>query len=392
MNAVVFILISIAVAALIGGMTNHLAIKMLFHPRKKIVAAGISIPFTPGLIPKRKDEIARSLGRVVADYLVTTHGLSSLLKKPEFRQKIESQLSGLLAKWAENELTLEQMAVQYGLASSEESFRSGLAGSLQSLGEKALQWFWENKEGSRLQLGAMIPGWSAEMKQRLTEEASEYVMDAVKSYLGSVEGNRMLRTMTGQFLDRSGGLLGTLAGLFMDEDKIIQKLKTALLEGLDSPSMRQSASALIKRGLDRLETMTLAELVEKISALPADEGIKKILADIMQWDKRVEAWGNMRPGELVSRFQNEIGAWIPLAVDVMLRLAEANMERIFAAVELPKLVEEQVHQFPVERLEEIILSVSGKEFRAITWLGALLGGLIGLIQAVMLHWYSGGIQ
>jgi uncharacterized membrane protein YheB (UPF0754 family) len=50
---------------------------------------------------------------------------------------------------------------------------------------------------------------------------------------------------------------------------------------------------------------------------------------------------------------------------------------------LPQLVEAQVAKFPIERLEEIILSVSGKEFRAITWLGVLLGGLIGLVQSLV---------
>ncbi|MNO04618.1 hypothetical protein D3C81_2257180 [compost metagenome] len=57
------------------------------------------------------------------------------------------------------------------------------------------------------------------------------------------------------------------------------------------------------------------------------------------------------------------------------------------AISLPELVKEQVEKFPVERLEEIILNISGSEFRAITWLGALLGGFIGLLQSLfMLMW------
>jgi uncharacterized membrane protein YheB (UPF0754 family) len=53
------------------------------------------------------------------------------------------------------------------------------------------------------------------------------------------------------------------------------------------------------------------------------------------------------------------------------------------AVNLPQLVQEQVEKFPIERLEEVILSVSGREFRAITWLGVLLGGIIGLFQSLL---------
>src|SRR5690606_41684826 len=57
-----------------------------------------------------------------------------------------------------------------------------------------------------------------------------------------------------------------------------------------------------------------------------------------------------------------------------------QVEQVVQALELPKLVEREVSRFPIERIEQIVLGVSGKEFRAITWLGALLGGMIGLLQ------------
>ena len=40
----------------------------------------------------------------------------------------------------------------------------------------------------------------------------------------------------------------------------------------------------------------------------------------------------------------------------------------------------------MDKVERVILSITGSEFRAITWLGALLGGMIGIIQALMLVW------
>jgi putative Mg2+ transporter-C (MgtC) family protein len=44
---------------------------------------------------------------------------------------------------------------------------------------------------------------------------------------------------------------------------------------------------------------------------------------------------------------------------------------------LAKIVEEQVEAFSLERLEEIIISIAKSELKMITWLGALLGGIIG---------------
>ena len=51
------------IGALIGGITNHLAIKMLFRPHEAKYIGSWRVPFTPGLIPKRRDELANNLGK-----------------------------------------------------------------------------------------------------------------------------------------------------------------------------------------------------------------------------------------------------------------------------------------------------------------------------------------
>lgn len=53
-------------AALTGWVTNYLAIKMLFHPRKKIRILFFSIQ---GIFPKRQDVLAERLGRIVSKEL-----------------------------------------------------------------------------------------------------------------------------------------------------------------------------------------------------------------------------------------------------------------------------------------------------------------------------------
>ncbi len=62
-------LITPVVGGLIGWVTNILAIKMIFHPREPI-----RIPLTPwkihGLLPKRKAELARSVGKTVSQELL----------------------------------------------------------------------------------------------------------------------------------------------------------------------------------------------------------------------------------------------------------------------------------------------------------------------------------
>ena len=56
------ILIPPLVGGVIGYITNDIAIKMLFHPRKAIYIGKWKLPFTPGLIPKEKHRVAKSIG------------------------------------------------------------------------------------------------------------------------------------------------------------------------------------------------------------------------------------------------------------------------------------------------------------------------------------------
>ncbi|MEW8976112.1 MAG: DUF445 family protein, partial [Exiguobacterium sp.] len=61
----------VIIGALIGAITNHLAIRMLFRPLEPKYIGKFRVPFTPGLIPKRRNELAANLGRTVVKHLLT---------------------------------------------------------------------------------------------------------------------------------------------------------------------------------------------------------------------------------------------------------------------------------------------------------------------------------
>ena len=70
MNALFIIIFMIVVGAIIGGITNVIAIRMLFHPLNHTIFK-FRVPFTPGLIPKRREEIATKIGQVIEEHLLT---------------------------------------------------------------------------------------------------------------------------------------------------------------------------------------------------------------------------------------------------------------------------------------------------------------------------------
>ena len=91
------------IAPLLGGVigyiTNDLAIRMLFRPRKAIYIGKFHVPFTPGLIPSQQGRIAQSIGEVVSGQLLNEETLRQTLLSPQtidkLREKIQSMLEGL---------------------------------------------------------------------------------------------------------------------------------------------------------------------------------------------------------------------------------------------------------------------------------------------------------
>jgi len=77
------------IAALIGWITNFIAIRMLFRPRTPI---NLGVCTLHGLVPKRQAEIARSIGDVVARDLISHDDITSVLKLPETKGKISSEI------------------------------------------------------------------------------------------------------------------------------------------------------------------------------------------------------------------------------------------------------------------------------------------------------------
>ena len=66
------------IAALIGWMTNYIAVKMLFHPKEPKKIVGITFH---GVFPKRQNILAEKLGQLVADELFSVSDVSAKIKE-----------------------------------------------------------------------------------------------------------------------------------------------------------------------------------------------------------------------------------------------------------------------------------------------------------------------
>ncbi len=83
--------------ALIGYVTNAIAIRMLFRPLRAVRIFGLPLPLTPGIIPKQRFELAESIGQMVSRELLTEEAVRRQLASENFQAKLEKNIDYLLS-------------------------------------------------------------------------------------------------------------------------------------------------------------------------------------------------------------------------------------------------------------------------------------------------------
>ncbi len=101
------------VGGLIGLITNGLAIRMLFRPMKPVYIGKHKLPFTPGLIPKEKPRLAKSIGEVISRDLLNKETLRETLLSDSMRENINSRIDKMAARLGENEETVIEALEKY---------------------------------------------------------------------------------------------------------------------------------------------------------------------------------------------------------------------------------------------------------------------------------------
>lgn len=76
------------VGSLIGYCTNYIAVKMLFRPLKPVKIGNYTLPFTPGIIPKGKERLAKALGSAIGETLLTKEDMTNALLTDDIKNKI----------------------------------------------------------------------------------------------------------------------------------------------------------------------------------------------------------------------------------------------------------------------------------------------------------------
>lgn len=363
------------IGAVIGGFTNHLAIKMLFRPYEAKYIGSWRVPFTPGLIPRRRDELATQLGRTVTNYLLTPETLKKKLFTPVMKEKagqfMQTQLN---AHILESDRTLEQWLEL-----------SGVDNGAQKIEEKALALMDLQLEAVKRKVTTgtieqVIPEkWLFEAEQRIPQ-MSTYILAQAASYFQSYEGRATIKKLIDDFLASKGTLGGMVNMFFGESDTLVDKGQKEVTKFLQAPGTYMMLTNLLTNEWQKLQKRPVEELL-------GDFNWESVFTPIKQYVQK-ELAVESRLQQPLKAYWPTASIWaeeqfIPVVVNFAFEQGEVQLENALRKMKIDDMVKEQVDTFPVDVLEDLVLGISRREFKMITVLGALLGGAIGVVQGLI---------
>lgn len=363
------------IGALIGGFTNHLAIKMLFRPHEAKYIGSWRIPFTPGLIPKRRDELAVQLGKTVTKYLLTAETLKKKLLTPSMQEKAEQFLQSNLEKHVlHSEKTLHDWLALIGAS----NVPSVIEGKVLDVVDVQLQHIEKKITGSTVE--ELLPAkWNSEIEESIPN-ISRYIIERGEKYFESEEGKEMLRKLIDDFLASKGTFGNMVQMLFGESETVVSKVQKEVLKFLSSGGTAHLVQNIIHNEWVKLRQRPMAEIIENFDLPGLMNNVKiyakKELAIESRFDKTLQHYW---PTSAQWAEQN----LIPVVTSFAFQQAGEQLEVSLQKLKIDEMVKEQVDTFPVAVLEDLVLGISRREFKMITVLGAVLGGTIGIVQGII---------
>ncbi|HET7627359.1 MAG TPA: DUF445 family protein [Bacillales bacterium] len=372
MNIWIEIILLTGIGALIGGVTNSLAIKMLFRPYHPKFIGKWRLPFTPGLIPKRREELAEQLGKTVMDHLLTPESIRRKLRDEQFQAEVLAWARKEIADRMEQSISLEQWLER----------ELGLIGTSDTWDRKLKAVIADKIAANRSRsLAEVLPGkWQAKIEEKLPLLA-DYAASEAARFIESPQGRTKVRAFIQQFF-AGRGMFSNMLQMFFGNESMEERVRTELVKLLNQPMFRDVILLFIEKQWSELREQQLD--IFPLEAI-AGKVEQQVNANIP-----VKRWLHQPIAETAAPFRDRIlDQGVPLLVDKGVAFLSLRLAGLLQRLHLGDVVKKQVETFAVERLEQLVLSISRREFKMITYLGALLGGLIGIVQALLLQLFGG---
>lgn len=278
------------VGSIIGYFTNWLAIRMLFRPHEEKRILGIKLPFTPGMIPKERGRMAKSVGDTVEDYLLTPEKISEIILSQDSRDYLQTSLEVKLEDLSQEDLKVSELIDKLGLDSKK------LERDLSRLSINAITSYLR-EENKRLEiisgLERLYDGLEIGLSELLeknkdfvNKKLEEYLVEHMDEYMKSIDESMSL----GDFLEDD--LVSELNYLLKENRaKLSQKTRQVLLSDFVQLALLESVRELVEENVSRLITTfvgiehIVAKIVEAINGYISSEDYEDFLVEAIDLAK-----------------------------------------------------------------------------------------------------------
>lgn len=372
MHALLIILFMIVIGALIGGVTNIIAVKMLFHPFKTYYIFNKRVPFTPGLIPKRREEIASKIGEVIEEHLLTEEVIYAKLNAPSSRTAIEDFIKEQIYKLKSDDITIQDILLKLDIDNKQ--IINDKAVDL--ISSKLKQYYQTNYNEK---LSHLLP---SEIEQLLDDKVAnlhELLFDRAYIYLNSEKGSRDISSMLETFFNEKGKIVGMLQ-MFMSKESIAERIQSELIRLTSHPKARAMAYEIIINEYESLKEQQLSEILDDNKFDGMKASVATLIVNYINIDKQVNTPINKLMPGFISYLENNITVKLTNGIiDSICRHITPIMQKI----NLSGMVEQQINTFDLDYIERLIIAIANKELKLIMLLGFILGGIIGALQGVI---------
>ncbi|MBW1645861.1 MAG: DUF445 family protein [Deltaproteobacteria bacterium] len=311
-----------AVGAVIGYFTNYLAIRMLFRPLTEKRIFGLRLPLTPGIIPAKRRELARNIGRMVGDHLLTREVIVARLQARDFQDGLYMAIARRFQAVFERDL-----------------------------GPPA----------------ALLPADFQPDLERLARYSRHYLYGLVDRLLESEAAGSLVTDLTAKFVNQALG--ESLSSLVRPEAYAVFRLR--LRDALGGWLASETVQGWLRRELEQGFSRLLSSPKPLAQVIPADlqelllNQLRQELPDLMAslsrllYDPNIRQRIKQRIRNTIANYISKMGFWKKLLTSWALpeetlarkvdELVDAAGEDIAAALQQPR-VQERVLQVLEERL------------------------------------------
>jgi uncharacterized membrane protein YheB (UPF0754 family) len=464
------------------------------------------VPFTPGLIPKEKSRIAKSVGESIGQHLLTKETIMKSLCSENMNQQVDSWVQSKFVDMQSSEITVENgiknllgdeysnfiMNTNSNLSKllidyvNEEDVKKNIVnyaieqvmlelrvkpeavckselynlikskvlngaikykdsedlyGEIQNiLEEKVIELKVLDKKFDEVIPEVMINS----LKVHIYEKKYDIAM-AIKKMMKEEKNKQKIRGIVGETISTK---LSPMIAMFMNADSINEKVITGIDEFLDEEKNHNDIASIITDVVDKLLNKSISGVVSYLSCeetnVVINSLIKLFTTQVVDEKLIINIFHTLEGkftnyesiGELLEKtgldYKTSIEKVIRGRLDTLVesdsikvkitqivseminRALKIEMKSVFKEdgnkvynsiskvvrelynkfienkaadvieiLDVAKIVEDKINEFDVAFTEEIILEIASKELRAITWLGALLGSIMGILAPIL---------